>query len=70
MAAPTELSLKAVKREGRYLKGKKRLVYKYVWQTANMLDIDGDTDWVDCIKTRKSTSGKYSVTPTRTATED
>ena len=57
MAAPTELSLKAVKRFGRYLKGKPRLVYHYPWQEVDMFDVYSDTDWAGCIKTRKSTSG-------------
>ena len=45
MAAPTELSLKAVKRLGRYLKGRKRPVYTYPWQEADMEDVYSDTDW-------------------------
>ena len=57
MASPTDLSLKHVKRLGRYLKGKRRLVYEYHWQTAGMIDVYGDTEWAGCLKARESTSG-------------
>ena len=57
MANPTDLSLRGVKRQGRYLKGRKRLVYTYPWQTVSMVDVYSDTDWAGCVKTRKSTSG-------------
>ena len=57
MSAPTELSLRAVKRLGRYLKGRQRLVYHYPWQTVTHIDVYSDTDWAGCPKTRKSTSG-------------
>ena len=32
-------------------------MYKYPWQTVDMVDVYSDTDWAGCIKTRKSTSG-------------
>ena len=57
MAHPTDLSIQALKRVGRYLEGAKRLVYKYPWQSASMVDIYSDTDWAGCGRTRKSTSG-------------
>ena len=57
MSAPTELSLKAVKRLGRYLEGRPRLVYHYPWQEIDTIDVYSDTDWAGCPKTRKSTSG-------------
>ena len=57
MSAPTELALRAMKRLGRYLKGKPRLVYAYPWQTVDTIDVYSDTDWAGCVKTRKSTSG-------------
>ena len=60
MSAPTELKLKAVKRLGRYLKGRKRLVYTHPWQVVDMIDVYSDTDWAGCLKTRKSTSGGVS----------
>ena len=57
MAAPTQLSLRAVKRLGRYVRGKPRLVYYYPWQSVDYTDVYSDTDWAGCLKTRKSTSG-------------
>jgi hypothetical protein len=57
MAHPTELSLSALKRIGRYLSGRRRLVFGYPWQEADRIDIYSDTDWAGCAKTRKSTSG-------------
>ena len=57
MSNPINLFLRAVKRLGRYLKGKKRLIYKFVWQKCDMIDVYSDTDWAGCIKIRKSTSG-------------
>ena len=57
MSAPTDLSLQAVKRLGRYIRGRKRLVFNYPWQRAKMVDVYSDTDWAGCPKTRKSTSG-------------
>ncbi len=57
MSAPTELSLGALKRLGRYLSEHRRLVFKYPWQTAEKVEVYSDTDWGGCAKTRKSTSG-------------
>ena len=57
MASPTVCSLAALKRLGRFLEGKRRLVYRYRWQSASCVDIYSDTDWAGCVKTRKSTSG-------------
>ncbi len=57
MSAPTELSLGALKRLGRYLSEHRRLVFKYPWQTADKVEVYSDTDWGGCAKTRKSTSG-------------
>jgi hypothetical protein len=57
MAKPTELGLAALKRLGRFLVGKPRLVYRYKWQHADHIDIYSDTDWGGCKRTRKSTSG-------------
>ena len=61
MSAPTELSLNALKRLGRYLAGKPRLVYDYRWQSVSGITsgitVYTDTDWAGCPKTRKSTSG-------------
>ena len=57
MSAPTETSVGALKRMGRYLLGHKRLVYKYPWQEAAGIDVYSDTDWSGCPRTRRSTSG-------------
>ena len=57
MSAPSTLGWKALKRIGRYLQGKPRLVYVYRRQELDAIDVDVDTDWAGCAKTRKSTSG-------------
>ena len=49
MAAPTELSWKALKRVGRYFSGKPRLVYTYPKQKVDHVDIYVDTDWAGCL---------------------
>ncbi len=60
MASPTEVSLAALKRLGRYVAGHRRLVYHYPWQDVERVDTYSDTDWAGCPKTRKSTSGGAS----------
>jgi hypothetical protein len=57
MSSPTDLSLAALKRLGRYVKDHQRLVYHYPWQSVSRVDTYSDTDWAGCLKTRKSTSG-------------
>ena len=57
MSAPTETSVAAMKRLGRYLLGHKRLVWTYPYQRAEGIDVYSDTDWSGCPRTRKSTSG-------------
>ena len=57
MSAPTELAMTALKRLGRYLIGKPRLVFRYPYQDASTVDCYSDTDWAGCPRTRKSTSG-------------
>ena len=57
MSAPTETSVAAMKRLGRYLLGHKRLVWTYPYQRAEGVDVYSDTDWSGCPRTRKSTSG-------------
>ena len=57
MGAPTETSVGALKRMGRYLLGHQRLVYTYPWQKASGTDVYSDTDWSGCPRTRRSTSG-------------
>ena len=57
MSSPTETSVAALKRMGRYLLGHQRLVYTYPWQQDSGIDVYSDTDWSGCPRTRKSTSG-------------
>ena len=57
MSAPSETSVAALKRLGRYLLGHKRLVWMYPFQRAEGIDVYSDTDWSGCPRTRKSTSG-------------
>ena len=57
MSQPTELGLQDLKRLGRYLVGKPRLIWEYRWQEAHHFDVYSDTDWAGCPRTRKSTSG-------------
>jgi hypothetical protein len=57
MSSPTELAMAALKRLGRYLVGKPRMVFRYCFQSADSIDCYSDTDWAGCPKTRKSTSG-------------
>ena len=55
MAAPTEASVVALKRLGRYLQGSPRLLFRYPWQSAEKVDAYSDTGWAGSPKTRKST---------------
>ena len=57
MAHPIENALNSLKRLGRYVAGCRRLIYMYHWQDVSRVDVYSDTDWADCPKTRKSTSG-------------
>ena len=61
MQKPTEKSMTNLKRLGRYLKKRPRLVQLFVEQTSTTnvvrLDVYGDSDHAGCLKTRKSTTG-------------
>ena len=57
MSSPTQESLAALKRLGRFLVGMPRVVYTYKWQSASHIDVYSDTDWAGCPRTRRSTSG-------------
>ena len=61
MQSPTEQSMTNLKRLGRYLKKRPRLVQLFIEQTstANVvrLDVYGDSQHAGCLKTRKSTTG-------------
>ena len=69
MSRPTATSWELLKRIGRYLKGRPRLVWKYAWQSQQEvldahtgtppdgLEAHSDANWAGCRRTRKSTSG-------------
>ena len=61
MQKPTEQSITNLKRFGRYLKKRPRLVKLFVEQASTKgvvrLDVNGDSDHAGCLKTRKSTTG-------------
>jgi len=59
MAGPTDISLMALKRLGRYLNDRRRLVFAYPFQKASAIQVYSDTDWAGCVRTRKSTSGVH-----------
>ena len=58
MSAPRQSHMKLIKKLGRYLKGRPRLVSKFKWQTMpEFLTTFTDSDWAGCLKTARSTSG-------------
>ena len=58
MATPTNGDWSKVKRLGRYLKGKPRVVVKFPYQEWDkVVRVYTDTDFAGCKTTRKSTSG-------------
>ena len=58
MALPRQCDWKLLKKIGRYLIHRPRLVLRYGWQTRpSSLDGYTDSDWGGCTKSRKSTSG-------------
>ena len=58
MCRPTARAWEMLKRIGRYLKGKPRLIWTYRWQEpVNVLDVHSDANWAGCRRTRTSTSG-------------
>ena len=47
-----------LRRIGRYLRGRPRLIWKYGWQSeVKTVDITTDANWAGCRRARKSTSG-------------
>ena len=62
MAEPTQGNWAAVKRLGRYLVGRNRMVIRYGYQDeVSEMAIWTDTDFAGCAKTRKSTSGGVAM---------
>lgn len=58
MASPTCRDWQRLKRLGRYILGRPRVIYCYAWQPANqVLTLSTDSDWAGDKSTRKSTSG-------------
>ena len=58
MAKPTPRAWEMLKRIGRYLKGRPRLVWRYDWQTPqDTIDVTSDANLAGCRRSRKSTSG-------------
>jgi hypothetical protein len=58
MQKPTQRAWEMLKRIGRYLRGKPRLVWQYVWQSeVDVVDAHCDANWAGCKKSRKSSSG-------------
>lgn len=62
MSNPTSQDMSRLRRLGRFLKGKPRAVTEFGYRTAKVdgtinIDVYTDTDFADCARTRKSTSG-------------
>lgn len=58
MAGPTTKDFADLKRLGRYLLGRPRLVLAYAYQPRpKYIDVWVDSDWAGCVRTRRSTSG-------------
>ena len=58
MSTPSEGDWGALKRLGRYLRGRERSVIRFPYQdVTRKIDVWVDTDYAGCKRTRKSTSG-------------
>ena len=58
MATPTQRAWEILKRIGRYLKRRPRLIWQFCWQSEmTILDVHSDANWAGCKKSRKSSSG-------------
>ena len=58
MSKPTRKAWEMLKRIGRYLKGRPRLVWRYDWQAEqDIIDVHSDANWAGCKRSRKSSSG-------------
>ena len=57
MRQPTAASMLKLKHLGRYLRGRPRMVLRYLWQRPQAgLTVYTDSDWGGCVVTRRSTS--------------
>ena len=58
MSRPTARSWEMLKRVGKHLTGKPRLIWRYGWQDLiETIDITSDANLTGCRRGRKSTSG-------------
>ena len=58
MSKPTRSAWERLKRIGRYLKGRPRLVWVYEWQIElDVIDSHSHANWAGCRRSRKSSSG-------------
>ena len=58
MAKPTTKSWEMLKRIGRYLRGRPRLIWQYEWQPEQeVIEVHSDANWAGCKRSRKSSSG-------------
>ena len=58
MSKPLNKNWTDLRRLGRYLLGRLRVVHVFVWQDEpTVIDVYSDSNWAGCQKTRKSTSG-------------
>ena len=58
MSNPTEKSWEKLKKIGRYLVGRRRVVWRYPWtDEVGQWRVCTDSDWAGDLETRKSTSG-------------
>ena len=58
MSRPTTRAWEMLKRIGRYLKGRPRLIWKFGWQSPmEVVEVHSDANWAGCRLSRKSSSG-------------
>ncbi|MDP6496052.1 MAG: Ty1/Copia family ribonuclease HI, partial [Dehalococcoidia bacterium] len=57
MSQPTEVAMQALKRVGRFVVGRPRLVMSMKFEEQQAIDVYVDSDYAGCPRTRKSTSG-------------